>query len=188
MQERALSEQQDTLKPRILLCLILLSTSFFLNACGVLPGKSGKSARTPSPAASAPAFARNLEASAQGKEVVFYALGLIGTGYRFGGKNPSAGLDCSGMVHYIYREAARYPLSGSAADMAKKGRAVRPEAIRPGDLVFFNTQNRPRSHVGIYIGDLRFVHAPSSNGQVRIDSLQDSYYRTRFEEARSYLN
>lgn len=133
-------------------------------------------------------FARNLEATQKGKDVVIYALGLVGVGYRFGGKNPDAGLDCSGMVSYIYRMAARYTLTGSAADMAKKGRNVRPEAIRPGDLVFFNTLSRPRSHVAIYIGDLRFVHAPSSNGQVRTDSLEDSYYRTRFEEARTYFD
>ena len=116
-----------------------------------------------------------------------YALGLIGVGYRYGGKNPEAGLDCSGMVSHIYRQAAHYVLSGSAADMAKKGRAVSPGRIRPGDLLFFNTLNRPRSHVAVYIGDLRFVHAPSSNGAVRIDSLEDRYYKSRFEEARSYF-
>jgi cell wall-associated NlpC family hydrolase len=132
-------------------------------------------------------FARNLEATQAGREVVMYALGLIGAGYRFGGKNPEAGLDCSGMVSYIYRQAAQYVLTGSAADMARKGRVVRPEQIRPGDLLFFNTLNRPRSHVAVYIGDLRFVHAPSSNGAVRIDSLENAYYSSRFEEARSYF-
>ncbi|MDR2364300.1 MAG: C40 family peptidase [Zoogloeaceae bacterium] len=151
-----------------------------------LAGCGGGKSLTREPPASG-AFARNLEATQAGREVVMYALGLIGTGYRFGGKNPAAGLDCSGMVSYIYRQAARHVLTGSAADMAKKGRAVRPEQIRPGDLLFFNTQNRPRSHVAVYIGDLRFVHAPSSNGAVRIDSLENAYYRLRFEEARSYF-
>ncbi|MDR1350178.1 MAG: C40 family peptidase [Zoogloeaceae bacterium] len=162
------------------LFLLLLA----LVGCGVgAPLLREKSA----PAASTSPFARNLEATPAGREVVMYALGLIGTGYRFGGKNPSAGLDCSGMVSYIYRQAAQYALTGSAADMAKKGRAVRPEQIRPGDLLFFNTLNRPRSHVAVYIGDLRFVHAPSSNGAVRIDSMEDRYYSSRFEEARSYF-
>jgi cell wall-associated NlpC family hydrolase len=158
---------------------------FLLVGCSVLErrgsGKPGQ--KIPIPVA----FARNLEATPQGKEVVMYALGLIGTDYRFGGKNPEAGLDCSGMVAYIFRQAAHYNIGGSAADIARKGRAVRPEAIRPGDLVFFNTRNRPHSHVGIYIGDLRFVHAPSSNGQVRIDRLDNGYFSSRFEEARRYF-
>ncbi|MDR0737372.1 MAG: C40 family peptidase [Zoogloeaceae bacterium] len=155
-----------------------------LAACGGKPLTREK----PVASASTLAFARNLEATPAGREVAMYALGLIGVGYRYGGKNPQAGLDCSGMVSHIYRQAAQYALSGSAADMAKKGRAVRPEQIRPGDLLFFNTLNRPRSHVAVYIGDLRFVHAPSSNGAVRIDSLEDRYYKSRFEEARSYFD
>lgn len=117
-----------------------------------------------------------------------YALGLIGTDYRFGGKNPEAGLDCSGMVSYIYGQATRVKVSGSAADIARKGRSVDGGRLRPGDLVFFNTMNRPRSHVGIYIGDRRFVHAPSRNGQVRIDRLDSRYFASRFEEGRTYFD
>lgn len=117
-----------------------------------------------------------------------YALGLIGTDYRFGGKHPSAGLDCSGMVTYIYNQATGVKVNGSAADIARKGRKVSSSNLRPGDLVFFNTMNRPRSHVGIYIGDQRFVHAPSSNGQVRIERLDGSYFSSRFEEARTYFD
>ncbi|MCL2021504.1 MAG: C40 family peptidase [Betaproteobacteria bacterium] len=164
----------------------LLPLALF-SGCGITGGR--KSAEKKTGKASSPSpFARNLEATQKGKDVVIYALGLVGVGYRFGGKNPEAGLDCSGMVNYIYRMAARYTLTGSAADMAKKGRQVRPETIRPGDLVFFNTLSRPRSHVAIYIGDARFVHAPSTNGQVRTDSLEDTYYRSRFEEARTYFD
>jgi cell wall-associated NlpC family hydrolase len=163
------------------------------SGCGLFGKGKGAEKRTDketggSGASSSSPFARNLEATRKGKDVVIYALNLIGVGYRFGGKNPEAGLDCSGMVSHIYRTAAQYALVGSAADMAKKGRSVRPGAIRPGDLVFFNTRSRPRSHVGIYIGDARFVHAPSTNGQVRIDSLENSYYRSRFEEARTYFD
>jgi cell wall-associated NlpC family hydrolase len=132
--------------------------------------------------------ARNLEPTPQGREVVMYALGLIGTDYRFGGKNPEAGLDCSGMVSYIYGQATQLKISGSAADIAKKGRNVKSQSLRAGDLVFFNTANRPRSHVGIYIGDGRFVHAPSSNGQVRIDLLNSDYFARRFEESRTYFD
>ena len=126
--------------------------------------------------------------SEKGQEVAIYAMGLIDTGYRFGGKNPEAGLDCSGMVSYIYGKSAGVQLLGSARDMARKGRTVERANLRPGDLVFFNTRNAPFSHVGIYIGDDRFVHAPSSNGRVRIDPLSASYYAKRFETARRYFD
>ena len=128
------------------------------------------------------------QVSEKGNEVVLYALGLIGTGYRFGGKNPEAGLDCSGMVSYIYGRAAGLKVSGSAADIARHGRAIDRAELRPGDLVFFNTQNRSFSHVGMFIGDARFVHAPSTNGRVRIDRLSDSYFASRFEAARTFFD
>jgi cell wall-associated NlpC family hydrolase len=128
------------------------------------------------------------EDSEQGHEVVLFALGLIDTGYRFGGKNPEAGLDCSGMVSYIYNKAVGVKVSGSAADIARKGRRIERGGLRPGDLVFFNTRNAPFSHVGVYIGDDRFVHAPSTNGRVRIDHLKTAYYAQRFEAARTYFD
>lgn len=126
--------------------------------------------------------------SSQGSEVVFYAMGLIDTGYRFGGKNPEAGLDCSGMVSYVFDQALGLKVSGSAADIARHGRPIERSDLRPGDLVFFNTQNRPFSHVGIYIGSNRFVHAPSSNGRVRIEQLNSRYFAQRFDAARSVLD
>lgn len=129
-----------------------------------------------------------LSVSEQGNEVALYALGLIDTGYRFGGKNPEAGLDCSGMVSYIYGRAAGLRVQGSAADIAVKGRPIERNALRPGDLVFFNTLNRSFSHVGIYLGEQRFIHAPSSNGKVRIDHLSDRYYAQRYEAARTFFD
>ena len=126
--------------------------------------------------------------SEKGNEVALYALGLIDTGYRFGGKNPEAGLDCSGMVSFIYGRATGVKVKGSAADIARNSRPIEPEFLRPGDLVFFNTRNRPFSHVGIYLGDARFVHAPSSNGRVRIDRMNDRYYAQRFEAARTFFD
>ena len=126
--------------------------------------------------------------SEKGQEVALFAMGLIDTGYRFGGKNPEAGLDCSGMVSYVYNKAAGVKVSGSAADIARKGRQIARDDLRPGDLVFFNTRNAPFSHVGVYIGDNRFVHAPSSSGRVRIDQLNASYYAQRYETARSYFD
>jgi cell wall-associated NlpC family hydrolase len=139
-------------------------------------------------ACSGPELVRQQPVSDQGNEVALYALGLIDTDYKFGGKNPEAGLDCSGMVSYIYREAIGVKVTGSAADIARRGREIDRQALRPGDLVFFNTLNRPFSHVGIYIGDGRFVHAPSSKGKVRIERMDNHYFATRFEMARSYIN
>ena len=127
-------------------------------------------------------------ASVLGQEITLYALGLIDTGYRFGGKNPEAGLDCSGMVTYIFDRAAGLKLGGSAADIARRGRPVGREDLRPGDLVFFNTRNAPFSHVGIYIGDDRFIHAPSTNGRVRIDQMSARYFAQRFNAARAYFD
>ena len=132
--------------------------------------------------------ARPLASSLKGNDVVIFALSLLDTGYRFGGKNPAAGLDCSGMVSYIYGRAAGLKVSGSAADIARRGRPIERGGLRPGDLVFFNTRNAAFSHVGVYIGDDRFVHAPSSNGRVRIDQLDARYFAQRFETARTYFD
>ena len=126
--------------------------------------------------------------SEKGVDVVLYALGLVDTGYRFGGKNPDAGLDCSGMVSHIYQSTLGLKVKGSAADIARQARAIERQDLRPGDLVFFNTNNRSFSHVGIYIGDARFVHAPSTNGRVRIDRLGDRYYAQWFEAARTFFD
>jgi cell wall-associated NlpC family hydrolase len=123
----------------------------------------------------------------QAQDIVLYAMALIDTGYRFGGKNPDAGLDCSGMVSYVFDQAVGIKLRGSAADIARRGQPVPLSQLRPGDLVFFNTRNKPHSHVGIYVGQNRFAHAPSTGGKVRLDSLKTGWYASRVEEARTVL-
>ena len=155
-------------------------SALLLAACSGTPKRPGDATETIAQA--------SRPVSEKGNEVVFYAMGLIDTGYRFGGKNPEAGLDCSGMVSYIYGRAAGLKVQGSAADMARSGRAIERAELRPGDLVFFNTLNRSFSHVGIFIGDARFIHAPSTNGRVRIDRQSDSYYASRFEAARTLFD
>ncbi len=142
----------------------------------------------PRPVAFGRTITQPLPVSEKGNEVALYALGLIDTGYRFGGRNPEAGLDCSGMVSFIYGQAAGLKVTGSAADIARGSRPIEPEFLRPGDLVFFNTRNQPYSHVGIYLGDSRFVHAPATSGRVRIDRLSDRYYAQRFEAARTFFD
>jgi cell wall-associated NlpC family hydrolase len=161
--------------------ILAAGSALVLAACGMLatapetpPAKSAGAARLPGKA----------------DEVVMFALGLVESRYRFGGKNPEAGFDCSGMVSYVFDKAAGLRLAGPAADMARRGRPVMAADLKPGDLVFFNTLDRPHSHVGIYVGDGRFVHAPSSRGsaRIRLDSLRSGWYASRFEEARSYLD
>jgi cell wall-associated NlpC family hydrolase len=175
--------------PRYSLAALLAGSTLVLNACGVLPYGT----QSPAPVASRGGADRldpaaTADSSGKASDVVLFALGLIETGYRFGGKNPEAGLDCSGMVSYVYRNAADMRLAGSAADLAKQGKPVPATQLRPGDLVFFNTGNKPYSHVGIYIGDNRFVHAPNSRGKVRTESLRSGWFAARFEEARTYFD
>lgn len=161
-------------------------SALLLAGCGLLG--SGPPAPVAGEGASRGRRGGGEAASDKAHDVVLFALGLVETGYRFGGKNPEAGLDCSGMVSYVFEKAAGLKLSGSASDIARKGRPVPADKIRPGDLVFFNTRNRAYSHVGIYIGDGRFVHAPSSQGKVRTENLRSGWFSARFEEARTYLN
>lgn len=168
---------EAALSLRITVCAL----SLLLAAC------AGVSPRTPESSQAERPF-DSARQQAQAQDVVMYALSLIDTGYRFGGKNPEAGLDCSGMVSYVFAQAIGLKLQGSAADIARRGHAVPLSQLRPGDLVFFNTLNKPHSHVGIYIGDDRFAHAPSSGGKVRLDSLKQGWYANRVEEARTYFD
>ncbi|WP_157670592.1 C40 family peptidase [Chitinibacter sp. GC72] len=128
-----------------------------------------------------------IQVDGDAREIIMVALGLLDTGYQFGGNNPEAGLDCSGLVKYVYKNALQVDLPRTAADMAQAGRTIDRADLRPGDLVFFNTLGRPFSHVGIYMGDGNFIHAPSSKGKVRIESMSNSYFASRFEGARSLL-
>jgi cell wall-associated NlpC family hydrolase len=159
-------------------------------ACAVLMLIAGCSSVTVAPPAALPAPAQRyfaLDDSAQTQEMVLFALGLLDTGYRFGGRNPEAGLDCSGMVAYIVEQISGQRLPHNAAQIAARTRPVRQDALKPGDLVFFNTQQRAHSHMGIYIGDGKFVHAPSSRGVVRIERLDNRYFAPRLDGLRTLL-
>ncbi|KAB2968599.1 C40 family peptidase [Zoogloea sp.] len=166
---------------------VLLLAAALLAGCGQSP-------RRPDSPASAPQTQRPptggwfaLPTEDHGQEMVMFALGLLDTGYRFGGKNPDAGLDCSGMVSYIVEQVSGRRLPHNAAGIAERTRPIAAQALRPGDLVFFNTLGRPYSHMGIYMGDGRFIHAPSSKGKVRMDRLDSRYFAERFEGARTLL-
>ena len=170
------------------LAALLAAAALLPGACGFLP----YAVQSPAPVVArvgAGDTAKDAGSiNAKANDVVLFALGLIETDYRFGGKNPEAGLDCSGMVSYVFEKSADLRLAGSAADLARKGKPVPAAQLRPGDLVFFNTRNRPHSHVGIYIGDDRFVHAPNSRGKVRTESLKQGWFAARFEEGRTYFD
>ena len=162
--------------------LLALSAALALAGCSSKP-KPGLSARPAPPPAATQYFA--LDHHGQAGEVVLFALGLLDTGYRFGGRNPEAGLDCSGMVSWIVEHISGQRLPHNAAMIADRTRPISVSKLQPGDLVFFNTLNRRHSHMGIYIGDGRFVHAPSSRGSVRVDRLDNRYFAPRIDGART---
>ncbi|MBS0353194.1 MAG: C40 family peptidase [Proteobacteria bacterium] len=167
--------------PALLLALAMLA------GCSQAPQRPQDSSSSYSRPSSANRNWITLSQSADAQEVVLYALGLLDTGYRFGGKNPSAGLDCSGMVSYIVEQVSGRRLPYNAAGIAERTRPISSGAIQPGDLVFFNTLGRSYSHMGIYLGDGKFIHAPSSKGKVRVDRLDNRYFAERFEGARTLM-
>ena len=160
----------------------LLACALLLPACGTPMLRATNQSTKPEAVEARPD-------SGRGQEIALFALGLMDTGYRFGGKNPEAGLDCSGMASYVLKSSADIKLTGSAANIARQGRKIPLDVSRSGDLVFFNTGNGPYTHVGIYLGDGRFIHAPSATrGKVRVDTLKDGYFAERFTEARAYVD
>ena len=121
-------------------------------------------------------------------DLALVAMGLLDTRYVSGGRGPATGFDCSGLVAHVYKEGAGIPVKGSAADIGRKARPIDREDLQPGDLVFFNTLGARHSHVGVYVGDGRFVHASNPRTGVRVDSLSNRYYAQRFEGAHSLLD
>ena len=116
------------------------------------------------------------------------AMGLVGVPYRFGGNTPAGGFDCSGLIVYVYNNAAGIKLPRTVQEMSRAGQTIRNDAPAPGDLVFFNTTGERYSHAGIYVGHGRFVHAPSKGGTVRLDQMTSPYWAARYTEARRIAN
>lgn len=112
------------------------------------------------------------------------ALGYIGTPYVFGGNTGASGLDCSGYVKAVFEQAEGIALPRTALEQSRATLVIDRSELHPGDLVFFNTLRRAFSHVGIYLGDGRFIHAPRPGAQVRIESMNNSYWNPRFNGAR----
>lgn len=118
------------------------------------------------------------------EQVLMSALSLSGTPYKFGGVSPETGFDCSGFVRYVFSQAANLTLPHGARAISQLGQSISVDQLQPGDLVFFNTLKHAFSHVGIYLGDGRFIHAPSSGGGVHIVNMNDAYWSKRFNGAR----
>lgn len=118
------------------------------------------------------------------QDVLLSALSLSGTPYKYGGNSPDIGFDCSGFVRYVFSQAANLTLPHGARAISQLGKSIPVDQLQPGDLVFFNTLKNAFSHVGIYMGDGRFIHAPSSGGGVHIVSMKDDYWAKRFNGAR----
>ncbi|HSD36935.1 MAG TPA: C40 family peptidase [Rhodocyclaceae bacterium] len=156
-----------------------------LAACSSTPPASPPSS-SQKPSQRPPSSAAfHLDQPDHANEIVIFSLGLLDTGYRFGGSNPDAGLDCSGMVSYVVDRVAGKRLPHNAAQIAAITQPIERSALKPADLVFFNTNGQTYSHMGIYLGDGRFVHAPSSRGVIRIERLDNVYFASRFTGARS---
>ncbi|MBI3148654.1 MAG: C40 family peptidase [Betaproteobacteria bacterium] len=109
---------------------------------------------------------------------------MIGVNYKFGGNTPDGGLDCSGLVRYVFQQVTGVTLPRTSRELGRVGKKVAISDLMPGDLVFFNTRRFAFSHVGIYLGDNRFIHAPSKGSEVEIVKLTDAYWRKHFNGAR----
>ena len=147
---------------------------------------SSNSQNAQSAASSSEGGARSFLSGMAGKagDVVVGALNMIGVRYRWGGNTPDSGLDCSGFVRYVFQDTLGMALPRRAEEMSRVGEKVRMSELKPGDLVFFNTMRRTFSHVGIYIGDNKFVHSPPTGSTIRVDDLDDGYWEKRFTGAR----
>lgn len=155
-------------------CLLGSGATILLATTGMARAEEATATRATAP----PSF------TSRAGELLFRALALLGTRYRAGGNSPDTGFDCSGFVGYLFREVAGLKLPRSAWEIWRFGDEVGLGTLEPGDLVFYNTMRRPYSHVGIYIGDDKFIHAPASGGTVRTESMAERYWSRRWNGAK----
>jgi cell wall-associated NlpC family hydrolase len=150
---------------------------------------SGCSTQGGRPAAQQAQSAPPVDKLMQGNDILFSALGQVGIPYRYGGSTPDSGFDCSGLIQYVYAESVDIQLPRTVAGMIQiDAPTIDEDNLKAGDLVIFATGwgNRP-SHAGIYVGDGRFVHAPSTGGVVRMDLLSADYWQRSYLEAKRPL-
>ena len=111
----------------------------------------------------------------QSRDVTVYALGLVGTPYKWGGNTPESGFDCSGLIAHVYQKTAQLKSPRTVAELKNWGSPISTQEIRTGDLVVFSKAGQT-THAGIYVGEGRFVHAPSTGGRVRLDHYSSTYW------------
>ena len=164
----------NTAAARQVLRFLVLLAALLLAACG---------SRTPArPSLAAPRIA------ADPNEILFRAISLVGTPYRYGGNTPESGFDCSGLIGYVFYDVAGARLPRSAAEIDRlDAPPVSRQKLAAGDLVFFRDGGNV-SHIGIYVGEGRFVHAPSRGGTVRLDALDGDYWRQHYYGAKRLLH
>ena len=117
-------------------------------------------------------------------DLVVNAMGFLGVPYKRGGNSAETGFDCSGFVRAIYQQTVGLVLPRRADQQAASTQVIDKKELQPGDLVFFNTMRRTFSHVGIYVGDGKFIHSPRSGSEVRVEDMRQSYWQRRFDGAR----
>lgn len=122
--------------------------------------------------------------TSRASQLALQAMSLLGIRYKYGGNAPENGLDCSGLVRYVFKEVLGKELPRTSLEISRVGKEIDRQDLQPGDLVFYNTLRRGFSHVGIYLGDNKFIHSPSAGGQVRIESMDLKYWKQRFNGAR----
>ena len=122
------------------------------------------------------------------QDVILQGLKLVGVRYRLGGNDEDSGLDCSGFVRLVFKDSIGTSLPRTAREMSEVGQRIDTSQLKPGDLVFFNTMRRAFSHVGIYLGDNHFLHAPRTGAEVRVENMDNSYWTKRYDGARRILD
>lgn len=156
--------------------LYLLILMLLLSACGELPRRNGTDF------SSATGSADSGSSDEVRYQVVMMAAAMLGTPYKWGGMHPDEGFDCSGLVHYSYQQAG-VELPRTSLQQYKYSRSVRLSNLKPGDLLFFELNDQAVSHVGIYLGNNRFVHAPKTGKDVMITRLDNQFWRQRLVSA-----
>ncbi len=160
-----------------LMGVMMIAATLFLAGCSSAPNTHAPYVSSEPPAASGQPH----------DDVIFHAFSLLGTPYRYGGMSPDTGFDCSGLINYVFRESAGVSLPRTTSGLSALP-TQRADPLQPGDLVLFSMAGRKVNHAGIYVGDGRFLHAPSSGGHVRVDSLQASHWQRWYAGSRRVLD
>jgi len=130
------------------------------------------------------ALTPDADSTAAAIKLTTYARSLIGVPYKSGGNSPKTGFDCSGFVGHVFQHTANVSLPHEAQQISRQGLKIKSSQLREGDLVFYKTNNLDYSHVGIYLGNDHFIHAPSSGGSVRVEDMKLDYWKKNYNGAR----